>query len=684
MDDQPVLTADQETLDDFLIEVTEITEALSGQLVALEQRPGDRELLNAIFRAFHTIKGDAGFIGADPLVALCHSAEEVFNRLRNGALDINAELMDVVLTVVDQINEMLAQVRNGRMPTPAPAALFGKLAAACVPDPSATLTEAVAEQDDETNDPGDVALTGLRADEPAPGQEARRRTDEADDLLDAMLDGPSPGKLMDPDQAQNGSDGHGEVINELSSAPAGEPSSGQGTQPQTDQTDDILDAMLSAPWSGTVTVPRQAPDSGGGDAGVPNEFFSASTEVSHASEVSPRGGRSVVEHNVRIDTRNLDEIMNLVGELVLVRNRIANRRELVADEELARIAANLDLVTTNLQEAVMRTRMQPVGKLFNRFPRVVRDLARQLGKEVSLSLAGEDTGLDKNLVEALADPLVHLVRNAVDHGIEMPEDRARAGKPRSGQLRLAAYQEGDVIVIVIADDGAGMDPAGLRRSAVDKGILSAEAAARLDDQASLELIFAPGFSTRSQITDVSGRGVGMDVVKDRIGQLNGHIQIESKLGEGTRMFIRVPLTLAIVPTLMVRVMSRELAVPLSHIEEILKLSALTLHTVEGRRTAMVRQQALPLLSLRRWMGLAPAGPDADEHLLVVGIGSQRLGLVVDDVVGQEEVVIKPLGTLLHGLPGYAGATIAGDGHVALIVDVPGIIRTEDRQAEVQA
>lgn len=631
MDDRDVLTADQEMLEDFLVEVTEITEALSGQLVELEQRPSDGELLNAIFRAFHTIKGDAGFIGAEPLVTLCHSAEEVFDRLRNRSLQVNARLMDVALKVVDQINDMLAQVRNGLMPTPAPAALFGELAAAAVAEPPATANAVAAKSEHEPRaaaDPADAALDALLADEPLPDQGGpRSQTDDADDLLDAMLDEPAPDTRTDPEQASSGvGDGDDGISSELSSVPTAEPLWERGFA---------------------------------------------------------RAGHSGGEHNVRVDTRNLDEIMNLVGELVLVRNRIANLRELAVDEDLARTAANLDLVTANLQEAVMRTRMQPVGKLFNRFPRVVRDLARQLGKEVSLSLEGEDTGLDKNLVEALADPLVHLVRNAVDHGIELPEDRERADKPRSGQIRLAAYQEGDVIVIVIADDGAGMDPARLRRAAVDKGVISEDAATRLDDQDSLALIFAPGFSTRSEITDVSGRGVGMDVVKDRIGQINGHIQIDSKLGEGTRMFIRVPLTLAIVPTLMVRVMSRELAIPLSHIEEILQLSAVTLHMIEGRQVAMIREQAVPLLHMRRWMGLAPAEPGAAEHILVVGIGSQRLGLVVDDVVGQEEVVIKPLGALLHGLPGYAGATIAGDGRVALIVDVPGMIRAEGRPAEVR-
>lgn len=632
MDDRDVLTADQEMLEDFLVEVTEITEALSGQLVELEQRPSDGELLNAIFRAFHTIKGDAGFISAEPLVTLCHSAEEVFDRLRNRSLQVNGRLMDAALKVVDQINDMLAQVRNGLMPTPAPAALFGELAAAAVAEPPATANAVATKVEHEPRtdvDPADAALDALLAGEPLPDQGGpRSQPDDADDLLDAMLDESAPAARIDPGQAPSGvGDGDDGVSSELSSAPAAEPLWERGFA---------------------------------------------------------RAGHSGGEHNVRVDTRNLDEIMNLVGELVLVRNRIANLRELAVDEDLARTAANLDLVTANLQEAVMRTRMQPVGKLFNRFPRVVRDLARQLGKEVSLSLEGEDTGLDKNLVEALADPLVHLIRNAVDHGIELPEDRERAGKPRGGQLRLAAYQEGDVIVIVIADDGAGMDPAHLRRAAVDKGVISEDAATRLDDQDSLALIFAPGFSTRSEITDVSGRGVGMDVVKDRIGQINGHIQIDSKLGEGTRMFIRVPLTLAIVPTLMVRVMSRELAIPLSHIEEILQLSAVSLHTIEGRQVATIREQVLPLLYMRRWMGLPPAEPGASEHILVVGIGGQRLGLVVDGVVGQEEVVIKPLGALLHGLPGYAGATIAGDGRVALIVDVSGMIRANGRPAEVRA
>jgi len=375
---------------------------------------------------------------------------------------------------------------------------------------------------------------------------------------------------------------------------------------------------------------------------------------------------------IRIDTRNLDAIMNLVGELVLIRNRMMSLREGMGDTEFGRVVANLDLITADLQMAVMKTRMQPVHKIFSRFPRVVRDLARSLGKEVELEFTGEETGVDKNLVEALADPMIHLVRNAVDHGIELPQVRARAGKPRVGKVMLAAAQEGDRIVLTISDDGAGIDPEVIRAKAVEKGLLSLEAARRLDDRQCFNLIFTAGFSTKSQVSDVSGRGVGLDVVKTRISQLNGTVDVRSVRGEGSRITLRLPLTLAILPALMVQVADQPFAIPLSAVEEILKLDVAASRRVQGQVVTSVRGRALPLLSLRNWMGLRSAA-GRESCVVIVHVGSQRLGLLIDEVTGQEEVVIKSLGTLLHGLPGYAGATITGDGRIALILDVAGLV-----------
>ncbi|MCG8538059.1 MAG: chemotaxis protein CheA, partial [Pseudomonadales bacterium] len=380
------------------------------------------------------------------------------------------------------------------------------------------------------------------------------------------------------------------------------------------------------------------------------------------------------ENTVRVDTKRLDDIMNMVGELVLVRNRLVRLGLRTADEDLAKAVANLDVVTGDLQTAVMKTRMQPIKKVFGRFPRVVRDLARNLKKEITLQLEGEETDLDKNLVEALADPLVHLVRNSVDHGIEAPDVREQAGKPRMGKVFLAAEQEGDHIVLSITDDGGGMDPDVLRQKAVDKGLMDTESADRLSDAEAFNLIFHPGFSTKEQISDVSGRGVGMDVVKTKISQLNGTIDVHSEKGVGTRIAIKVPLTLAIMPTLMVMLGKQAFALPLVNVNEIFHLDLSRTNVVDGQEVVVVREKALPLFHLKRWLIHGSNAEDQEAHVVIVSVGTQKVGFVVDQLIGQEEVVIKPLGKMLHGTPGMAGATITGDGRIALILDIPSMLK----------
>jgi two-component system chemotaxis sensor kinase CheA len=371
----------------------------------------------------------------------------------------------------------------------------------------------------------------------------------------------------------------------------------------------------------------------------------------------------------------------MVGELVLVRNRLTNLQAGAQDERLVKAIADLSMVTSDLQNAVMKTRMQPIKKVYGKFPRVVRDLARSLNKEISLELRGEDTEVDKNLVEMLNDPLVHLVRNSCDHGIETPEARVAAGKPRAGTVLLAAEQAGDHILLTIADDGAGMDPDVLRRKVVEKKLMDAEAAARLTDSECYNLIFLPGFSTKTEISDVSGRGVGMDVVRTKIGSLNGSIEIESERGKGTRMLIRVPLTLAIMPALMVVVEKRIFALPLASVAEILDMDLTSTNTVDGQTVALVREKALPLFYLQHWLIPNARGSSMPEagHVVIAHVGTQRVGLVVDQLIGQEEVVIKPLGSRLQGTPGLAGATITGDGRIALILDLPMLVRHNARR-----
>ncbi|WAT16182.1 chemotaxis protein CheA [Xanthomonas fragariae] len=377
------------------------------------------------------------------------------------------------------------------------------------------------------------------------------------------------------------------------------------------------------------------------------------------------------EQTVRVDTKRLDAIVNLIGELVLSRNRLKTLRTRLRDEELDRAVSVLDIATARLQTAVMRTRMQPVSKVFSRFPKVARDVARTLSKEVELELIGAETELDRNLVEALADPLVHLVRNAIDHGIELPALREATGKPRSGHVRLSAQQEGDYVSIEIQDDGAGIDPERLREIARNKGLIDAEAAARLSTDECLHLIFMPGFSTKAEVTDISGRGVGMDVVQSRIRELSGQIQIQSELGRGSRFMIRVPLTLAILPTLLVQAGEAVYALPLARVVEVLHAPQTSLGWFDGRAVLDRRSHTLPLIDLRRWLGV-PAEQPPLLTVVLLQAGETRFGLVVDQVRGREEVVIKPLPRALRGLPGYSGATLIGDGRMALILDVDGL------------
>ncbi len=399
-----------------------------------------------------------------------------------------------------------------------------------------------------------------------------------------------------------------------------------------------------------------------------------------AAPAADKPAASDAETTVRVDTARLDDIMNMVGELVLVRNRLVRLGANSGDEAMAKAVSNLDVVTADLQTAVMKTRMQPIKKVFGRFPRLVRDLARNLKKEVNLELVGEETDLDKNLVEALADPLVHLVRNAVDHGIESPDEREAAGKPRAGHVVLSAEQEGDHILLMITDDGKGMDAAVLRAKAVEKGLLDKDAAERLSDLEAYNLIFAPGFSTKTEISDVSGRGVGMDVVKTKISQLNGTVNVFSQKGQGSKIVIKVPLTLAIMPTLMVMLGNQAFAFPLVNVNEIFHLDLSRTNVVDGQEVVIVREKALPLFYLKRWLVPGAMHEDHREgHVVIITVGNQRIGFVVDQLVGQEEVVIKPLGKMLQGTPGMAGATITGDGRIALILDVPSMLKRYARR-----
>lgn len=767
---------DDEILQDFLVESGEILELLGEQLVQLEQLPDDYDLLNAIFRGFHTVKGGAGFLSIEPLVEICHKAEDVFNVLRQGDRKVDPKLMDVVLQVLDIVNEMFGQIRLGQDPEPASSTLLNKLQAFASPGQIDEAASSV--------DRFEVPLTEPQEQPLSPGPIAS--ADEIDIVekeFESMLD--LAGESLE-DDGGSGSDEiteeefeqlldtlHGKGGSPTSSKQTGsaKPLEAAPDEITEDEFEQLLDALHgkggspTAPKIDSVVTVDAAAQRKEGDS-IPKQTVkksekteqanqkAAASQVTNSDEItedefeelldqlhgkgrfdptavaaakdtvketkaekpnlrtssgesSEQKGKSAafdvddkatkaeiktqksapspaqapaqqVETTVRVDTQVLDDIMNMVGELVLVRNRLQTLKSASdSDDQMTKAIANLDVVTADLQLAVMKTRMQPIKKVFGRFPRVVRDLARSLNKQIRLELVGEETDLDKNLVEALADPLVHLVRNSVDHGIESPDDRIAAGKPAEGLVVLTASQQGDHIELSIQDDGKGMNANVLRAKAVEKGLMDSESAARLDQRECFNLIFMPGFSTKTEISDVSGRGVGMDVVKTRISQMNGTVEVDSKEGVGTTITIKVPLTLAIMPTLMVKLADQAFALPLGSVLEILDLDLRVTNVVDGQPVVMVRNKALPLFYLGEWLVQDPnyiVNKHAPAHVVVVNAGGRQVGFVVDQLIGQEEVVIKALGAKLQGLDGLSGATITGDGRIALILDVPGLMK----------
>jgi two-component system chemotaxis sensor kinase CheA len=656
------LDTDDEILQDFLVEAEEILDGLNEQLVALETQPQDKDLLNSIFRGFHTIKGGAGFLSLEAMVNLCHKGEDVFNLLRQGERLVDAEMMDTFLKVLDSLNSMFAEVKAGSFPTEADPEIIEQLAAYLSGE-----IPAAAPEPEPTPEPEPVAVA-------APTDNSAASDDITDDEFEALLDqlhgnaAPGiapPAEPPKPEPAKTGS--NDEISEEEFEALLDEL---QGKKP----------AAKTPPPTPKAAPPAKQPIPPKVDNAASDDDGDSITTVKPAAAAqaatTPQA-KAAADTSVRVDTARLDEIMNMVGELVLVRNRINTLEAAFENEEMAKAVNNLAVVTGDLQTAVMKTRMQPIKKVFGRFPRVVRDLARSLKKDINLELRGEETDLDKNLVEALADPLVHLVRNAVDHGVEMPDVREASGKSKQGLIVLAAAQEGDHILLTISDDGAGMNPEVLRRKAVEKGMMDEEAASRLTESECFALIFAPGFSMKQEISDISGRGVGMDVVKTSISKLNGVIDIQSEIGKGTTLSIKVPLTLAIMPTLMVMLGNQIFAFPLVSVNEIFNLDLNKTNTVDGQQTVIVRNKALPLFYLRKWLNKQNVAERkaTTEHVVIVNVGTRKVGFVVDQLIGQEEVVIKPLGALLHGTKGFAGATITGDGRIALILDFPELMNT---------
>ena len=607
----------EDLLQDFLQEAGDLLSDVDNKLVDLERAPDDRGLLNDIFRGFHTIKGGAGFLNATELVTLCHWTENLFDKLRNGEMKLTTDLMDTIMAATQCVRNMFGELAQASQPRPASAEVLHALRA---------------------------ALEGESADEPA--------TEQAADVQ-APADIQAVAESSDDSEAEGGPDWVA-----LHKAIAGQ-DTGTGS-------------AVTAPVSGVVVAPAQMtphyPPEGRRASDKPGASVSGVTSGRRMEEKA-----AARESTIRVDTARLDQVLNLSGEIGLTKNRLTSlRADILAGRNdtdtlhaLDQAVSQLDLLVSDLQNSVMKTRMQPIGRLFQKYPRIARDLARQLGKDVELALVGEETEVDKTMIEDLADPLVHLVRNAVDHGVESPEERLAAGKPTKSIVRLEARQEGDHIVLIIADDGRGMSPERIRAKAVEKGLIREEEANTLDDRQSLNLIFLPGFSTMAQASSVSGRGVGMDVVKTNIQKLNGSVEIRSEPGKGSVFIISLPLTLAILPVLLVLLGDQPFALPLSMVREILPIEKDKMQEVGGKETLVVRGEVLPVVALSRLLGWPQL--QTPEYGVLMQTSERSFILSVDSFAGRDDAVIKSLDDFRPR--GVAGVTTLSNGQIVLILDM---------------
>ena len=612
-------TGMEELLQDFLLEASDLLADVDSKLMELEKSPNDKNILNLIFRGFHTIKGGAGFLNATELVTLCHLTENLFDKLRNDELQLSPGLLDVILAATGEVRLMFNDLGKSLQPQRAPQAILDALEAALKGR--------------------DVSMNGVKTAPAAPASPSP--TAAVSTALQAA--------------SQNGPDWNALYQTLVGVTPAAAP------------------VMAAAPVAPAVVA---------GEVVIDEEQLKQSAFGRRAEDVPGRSAPSASrreaepaakDNTIRVDTDRLDQVLNLSGEIGLTKNRLTHLRSDIlqgrSDAEtlksLDEAVSQLDMLVVSLQNAVMNTRMQPIGRLFKKYPRLARDLARQLGKDVELVLSGEETEIDKTMIEDLNDPLVHLVRNAVDHGVEDPELRSASGKPLKSTVYLGARQEGDHILISISDDGKGMRPEVIRSKAIEKGLITPEAASALDDVGSLNLIFLPGFSTKDAISSVSGRGVGMDVVKTNISKLNGSITIESEPGKGSTFTISLPLTLAILPVLLLRLSDQPFAVPLSMVREIMSVTPEEQQLISGRPTMVVRGEVLPVKSLANLIGWADSGKS--EVGVLMQVGSQSFILSADGFAGHDDVVIKSLDTFRP--KGVAGVTMSSEGEIVLILDI---------------
>ncbi|EJB42910.1 two-component system, chemotaxis family, sensor kinase CheA [Helicobacter pylori Hp A-4] len=644
----------QEIMEDFLIEAFEMNEQLDQDLVELEHNPEDLDLLNRIFRVAHTIKGSSSFLNLNILTHLTHNMEDVLNRARKGEIKITPDIMDVVLRSIDLMKTLLVTIRDTGSDTN-----NGKENEI---EEVVKKLQAITSQNLE----GAKETSGTKE---APEKEAKKENKEENQTETKAPTAENPASdnpLADEPDLDYANMSAEEVEAEIERLLNKRQEADKERRAQKKQEDQAKPKQEVAPAKETPkTETPKAPKA------ETKAKAKADTEENKAPSIG-------VEQTVRVDVRRLDHLMNLIGELVLGKNRLIRIYSDVEErydgekflEELNQVVSSISAVTTDLQLAVMKTRMQPVGKVFNKFPRMVRDLSRELGKSIELIIEGEETELDKSIVEEIGDPLIHIIRNSCDHGIEPLEERKRLNKPETGKVQLSAYNEGNHIVIKISDDGKGLDPVMLKEKAVEKGVISERDAEGMSDREAFNLIFKPGFSTAKVVSNVSGRGVGMDVVKTNIEKLNGIIEIDSEVGVGTTQKLKIPLTLAIIQALLVGVQEEYYAIPLSSVLETVRISQDEIYTVDGKSVLRLRDEVLSLVRLSDIFKVdAILESNSDVYVVIIGLADQKIGVIVDYLIGQEEVVIKSLGYYLKNTRGIAGATVRGDGKITLIVDV---------------
>ena len=643
----------KEIMEDFLIEAFELIEQIDHDLVELEANPEDLELLNRIFRVAHTVKGSSSFLNFDVLTELTHHMEDVLNKARKGELKITPDIMDVVLESVDMMKGLLESIRDN-----------GSDAAAGIDIKNICIRLT---QISEGEAPSAAAEAPAAAPAPEPVKEPEPvapAEEAAPEVSDAELS-----KLSD-------SEVEAEIERLLKVRKAEDQArrASKGIAPKSPE--EIAPAASAAPAPAPKPAPSRERDA---DKKVP--------AASSSSAVAQ-------EQTIRVEVKRLDHLMNLIGELVLGKNRLLKIYDDVEEryegekflEELNQVVSSLSLVTTDIQLAVMKTRMLPIAKVFNKFPRMIRDLSRDLGKQIDLEISGEETELDKSIVEEIGDPLVHIIRNSCDHGIEDPETRKAMGKPEKGLVQLKAYNEGNHIVVEIVDDGKGLDADMLKSKSIEKGIITEREADAMSEKEAFGLIFKPGFSTAAKVTNVSGRGVGMDVVKTNIEKLNGIIDIESEVGKGTVMKLKIPLTLAIIQSLLVGTQEEFYAIPLASVLETVRVPIDDIYTIDGKNVLRLRDEVLSLVRLSDVFGVEKVFDGGDHtYVVIIGVAEAKLGIIVDTLVGQEEIVIKSMGDYLQNIPGIAGATIRGDGRVTLIIDVGAMMEmAKDIKVDIRA